>query len=281
MRKLNPVAAIFAVVLSFVLAQPVSAQKAKDAADPVLADVNGVSITKSQLEEKFNSLPVQFQAGFKDRKNLLLEDMVNQQLLLQEARKRKLEKDEKVQKAFEQLKQNILVQRMLEVEVMEKVNVTPQEMQEFYNKNKDSFKTPETIHPYHILLPDEAKAKEAEKRLKKGEDFEKVAKEISVCPSAPRGGDLGTVRQGQMVPEFEEAAFKLKVNEISPVVKTQFGYHLIKVTEKEPAKDRSFEEVKPEIEAQLLDQKRRDMLKNYLENLKNQGKVSIYPERLQ
>lgn len=254
-------------------------QEAK-AEETVIADVNGVKVTLEQLEERLNNLPVNLQASFRSRKDLLLEDMVNQQLLLQEAQKRKLENDSKVQKSFDLLKQNILIQRVLELEVLEKAKVSSEKAKAYYTEHKEEFKTPETIHPHHILLPDENKAKEVESRLAKGEDFAALAKEVSVCPSAPRGGDLGTVRKGQMVPEFEEAAYQLKIGEISPIVKTQFGYHLIKVTEKEPSKERNFEEVAQDIEGQLLDTQRREMLQSYLKELKDKGQVKIYPEKL-
>lgn len=269
------------ILFSSFLVPAVQAQQKANNKDAVLAEVNGVAVTQSQLEEKLNALPAQLQASFKGQKPLLLEDMVNQQLLLQEAKKRKLEKDDKVQKTFDQLKQNILIQRMLEVEVLEKAKVTPEEAKAYYEKNKAEFMTPAMIHPWHILLPDEAKAKEAQKRLQKGEDFSKVAKEISICPSAPRGGDLGTVRKGQMVPEFEEAAFKLSLNEVSPIVKTQFGYHLIRVTEKEPPKEKGYDEVAPDVQAVLLEQKRRDLLQSYLKGLKDKGQVKIYTDKIQ
>lgn len=246
----------------------------------VLAEVNGVRVTQSQLDQRIQTLPVQLQASFQSQKGLLLEDMVNQELLFQEAKKRKLENDAKVQKAFDTLKQGILVQRMLELEVLEKVKVPTEEVRKYFDEHKADFKVPESIHPFHILVADEGKAKDVAQRLGKGEDFSAVAKEVSVCPSAPRGGDLGMVRKGQMVPEFEEAAFQLKVGEISPVVKTQFGYHVIKISEKTPAQERAFEEISGEIENMILETKRREALQGYLKVLKDQGQVKLYPERV-
>ena len=84
------------------------------------------------------------------------------------------------------------------------------------------------IHCAHILVKTEKEANAAMERLKKGEKFSKIAKDVSLCPSAKRGGDLGTFSRGKMVKEFEKAAFSLQKGQVSPIVKTQFGYHIIK-----------------------------------------------------
>lgn len=131
-----------------------------------------------------------------------------------------------------------------------------------YAAKKDSFKAPEEVHVAHILVMDKddaaAKAK-ADKLLaeaQSGADFAKLAKDNSSdASSAVKGGDLGLVSHGKMVPEFESAAFALeKPGQLSPVVKTQFGYHIIKLFEKKPARIKSLDEVRPELEKQYVQQ---------------------------
>jgi foldase protein PrsA len=123
---------------------------------------------------------------------------------------------------------------------IEGIKVTDKELKEYYDNYKPK------IRASHILVKDEKTAKEVKAKLEKGEDFAKLAKEYSQDPgSASNGGDLGWFGPGKMVKEFEDAAYKLKVGEVSDPVKTDYGYHIIKVTDKE--KKKSFDEMKDEI----------------------------------
>nr|WP_312986328.1 peptidylprolyl isomerase [Comamonas koreensis] len=131
-----------------------------------------------------------------------------------------------------------------------------------YQANKEKYQAPEQAHVAHILIAnkDEAKAKEQIDKLRQevatGADFAKLAKDNSSdSNSALKGGDLGLVSRGQTAPEFEAAAFALaKPGDLSPVIKTQFGYHIIKLVEKKPARTMSLEEVKPQLEKQFIQQ---------------------------
>lgn len=127
---------------------------------------------------------------------------------------------------------------------MEDIKVTDKELKDYYENYKPK------IRASHILVKDEKTAKEIKAKLDKGEDFAKLAKQYSQDPgSASNGGDLGWFGQGKMVKEFEDAAYKLKVGEISDPVKTEYGYHIIKVTDKEEKKP--FNEMKEEIEFEV------------------------------
>jgi foldase protein PrsA len=122
----------------------------------------------------------------------------------------------------------------------------------YYEANKDSFKVDE-VTASHILVKDEATAKEVQEKLKAGEKFEDLAKSYSIDGSAANGGSLGTFGRGEMVTEFEDAAFALKPGEISDIVKTQFGYHIIKVTDKNQG-TKTYEEAKDSITSNLVSQ---------------------------
>jgi len=249
---------------------------AKAGDSEVLAEVNGTPITQKDLEDRLNTLPPQIRARFETNKEQFLQELIKQRLLVDEAKVQKIEKDEKLLSVLKKLKTELMVQRLVEKEVLEKVKVSEDEIRTYFDTNKDQFQSPDQVHAYHILLPDEKKAKKIQKRLKKGEDFETLAKEVSVGPSSARGGDLGFVQKGQLVPEFEKVAFKIKLNKISEVVKTQFGYHIIKVTEKKPASQKTFKDVSQNIQLQLQQQKQRQFLEEYLLKLKSKGDIKVF-----
>ena len=166
--------------------------------------------------------------------------------------------------------------------------VTPQEVKAFYDGNPDIFKTPEMVRASHILVKveegasgeDKAKAlekiKTIQKRLQSGEDFAKVAQEVSDCPSKDDGGDLNFFHKGQMVPPFEKAAFALKPGETSDIVETEFGYHIIKLTDKKEAGTMSFDDVKSRIQQQLINEKMTQEYHKYVEALKSRAKIEIF-----
>jgi peptidyl-prolyl cis-trans isomerase C len=185
------------------------------------------------------------------------------------------------------MRKEIVINNLLEKEVVSKVTVTDAEAKKFYDENKDKFKREESARASHILIgvdekasaEDRKKAKEKaesiRKRIAAGEDFATLAKSESTCPSASRGGDLGFFAKGQMVPEFEKAAFALKPGEVSNVVETKFGYHIIKLQEKKPAGSVTFDEAKKNIEEYLKAQKIREGVNSYLAQLRKQAKIEI------
>jgi len=159
-----------------------------------------------------------------------------------------------------------------------------------YELNKEQYNVPEQVQASHILIkpdtnnPDvnqakaeaKAKAENLLKELKSGADFATVAKENSDCPSAARGGDLGLFSKGQMVQPFEDVAFALKPGELSDVVETQFGYHIIKVAKHQQAEVIPLEKVKPELEKMILDRKRAEFFKTYRDKIKAEASI-VYP----
>lgn len=167
--------------------------------------------------------------------------------------------------------------------------VTPEQAQSFYDSNKKEFERPETVKASHILFmvdPDaapevvkekEEAAKKAAARAKKGEDFTALAKELSEEPGAAEsGGDLGFFPKDRMVPEFANAAFEQKINEIGDPVKTQFGWHVIKVTDKKDAGTVPFAEVKDQISAYLKSTGQREAAQKVMQELKESAKVETF-----
>jgi peptidyl-prolyl cis-trans isomerase C len=187
-----------------------------------------------------------------------------------------------------QFAQDLGIRKMIDEQVASKITITPEETKKFYDSNPDLFKTPEMVRASHILIKvdpkatpeDKAKAKEkiaaAQKRVQGGEDFAKVAKEVSECPSKENGGDLDFFQRGQMVGPFEEAAFALKVGSISDIVETQFGFHVIKVTEKKDAGVMKYDEIKDRIAEHLKQNQVNEQLTKYIDDLKSKAKIETF-----
>lgn len=182
-------------------------------------------------------------------------------------------------------RRDLIISNFIEQTIMPKVKVSEEESKKFYNDNPDKFTRPESVKASHILIGVDQKAtadekksakEKAEKLLKEvkgGADFAAVAKANSTCPSSQQGGDLGFFGKGQMVPQFEEAAFALKPGEISNVVETQFGYHIIKLTEKKAADKVDFKEAQPRIDDYLKNQKIGAAVNDFLTEAKKTAKI--------
>jgi len=187
-----------------------------------------------------------------------------------------------------EIEKGMATQQFVDKQFGEKITVSDAETKSYYDNNADSFKQPKQVCASHILIkvdPEAEESKKAEarkkieeiqKKLKKGEDFGTLAKEFSKCPSSEKGGDLGCFGRGQMVGPFEEAAFALKPGEVSDIVDTKFGYHLIKVTEKKPASTMDYAKVKDRLQQYLKQEKIQEELSLYVEKLKEKAKVERF-----
>lgn len=184
-----------------------------------------------------------------------------------------------------QFERDLAIRKLLDDQIGGKSTVSEKESRAYYDSNLESFKKPEQVRASHILIKvdpgaDEAKKAEArtkieslQAKLKNGEDFGAVAKEYSEGPSGPKGGDLGFFGRGQMVKPFEETAFSMKPGQVSGMVETRFGYHLIMVTERTPESTLSYEEVKDRLEQYLKQQKVQEEIAAYVETLKGKAKI--------
>lgn len=186
----------------------------------------------------------------------------------------------------EEIAESMIMQKLVTLHTRQETEVTEEEVKEFYDHHPEMLRHPETVRASHILIgveeqdPAETKAekkKQAEKllaQLKQGADFAELARQHSTCPSKQQGGDLGYFTRGQMVKPFEDAVFALKVGQLSGVVETQFGYHLIKKTDEKPAGVTPFEEVKERLKQHLQGQKEQQAFESYLNELKTAAKIS-------
>ena len=135
---------------------------------------------------------------------------------------------------------------------------------------------PERYRASHILVSSEPEAKKVLERLQKRESFEAVAKEVSIDPSKANGGDLGYFTEGQMIPDFEAACFKLEIGQTSGILKTQFGYHIIKLTDKKPSQAKTLSEVSDQVRLRLMDMKKMEKLQDIVKELREKASITIY-----
>jgi peptidyl-prolyl cis-trans isomerase C len=187
-----------------------------------------------------------------------------------------------------QIERGMLIQELIDKEIAEKVVIPEKDVKDYYNSHPDSFKQPEQVRASHILMkvgpqvdtPQKVAAREKleqlRQRLLKGEDFVTLAREYSEGPSSVKGGDLGYFGRGQMVKPFEDAAFALEVGELSDVVETRFGYHLIKVTGKKPETTIAYADIKERLQQYLKDEKVQQEVNAYVEDLKTKAKVERF-----
>ncbi len=305
---------------------PGSAQPAQPGSEPAVdpdgepvAVVNGTALSNERFNDAVarNELQMRRQSQgapisetqLIEMKSNILEGMINEELLYQEAQEKNISASEsEVGEQIQQYKgqygdegfaqalsnagmnedqlrseisRSLTIQKLLEEEVTSGIEVTDQEVREFYEENTQMFEESQSVKASHILIDtrdaetEEAKqeararAEELLEQVEGGADFAELAREHSEGPSAQNGGSLPQFSRGEMVPPFEEAAFALEPGETSDVVETRFGFHIIRVEEKSAGGTTPYEEVKPQIAQYLEQQKQQEAVQAYLDELKD------------
>lgn len=206
----------------------------------------------------------------------ILDQLVNKHLFLSEAKKNFYEADPAFKAELAKLKDDMLANFAIE-KTLSAVKVSDAEMLKFYEEHKSEMVSGETVEASHILVDSEEQANEILAEIKAETiSFEDAAQKYSSCPSSAKGGALGEFGRGQMVPEFDSAVFAMNVGEVSEPVKTQFGYHLIKLTAKNEAAEVPFEQVKPQLMQSLLSEKQRNAYNSKINQLKIMFPVDIF-----
>lgn len=248
----------------------VPAIAASPATNDVVATVNGKQITRSEVVEFQQSMPQLRQVPLEMVFDQILEHLINSQLIVAEARKQKLQDDAKVKEQLRQLENQVLQQAYLNRKV--EGQITEEALKKRYDELVKNAPPKEEVHARHILVPTEDEAKKVVAEIQGGKSFEEVAKTRSSGPSAENGGDLGYFTKDEMVPEFAAAAFAMKPGDVSKEpVKTQFGWHVIKVEDKRTAQPPAFEEVKDELKEQMS----QEMIMKEVEDLRAKANVDI------
>ncbi len=248
----------------------------------VLAEVNGTPITAGDFQNEVDNLPpyIKPMAQTPEGKKELLDSMIVRQLVLDQAKKDGIDSSKEVVARLEDVKKRVIVEAFIKKKLETDVKISDDEMKKFYEQNKEKFKTPEQVRASHILVKSEADANNILAQLKKGASFEDLAKKYSTDATAAKGGDLGWFSKGSMVPDFEKAVFSLKEGELSNVVKTPYGFHIIKLTGKRAAGIRSFDEVKDQIKAAIMPSKQQAFFQQLKDSLKKGAKISVKEDAL-
>ncbi len=248
------------------------------AENKVLASVAGVQITEAEVNEAIIAMGERGRAlaGNPQGQKMVLEQLINRKLLLAGARKELLEFDPEFKKQLALAKEELLTKFAIS-RAIESVKVSDEEAKKFYDENPDQFNVGETVNASHILVDSEEKASEIHAEIEEGKiSFSDAARKYSSCPSKENGGELGSFGRGQMVKEFEDAAFGMTAGELSAPVKTQFGYHLIYLNGKSDSTVISYEEIAPQLKEQLLSEKQQKAFVSKINQLKILFPVDIY-----
>jgi len=244
--------------------------------DEVLAIVNGETITKQDYYDSIGNAPSGMREKYEDPKQIKrhLDKMIERKLLLQEGLNLGIDKDPVVVKRLNDLRQRLVIDALYKRITANEL--TDEKVEQYYKENKARY-TKETVRASHILVKTESDAQKILKELNGGSGFEALAQKYSLDPSREKGGDLGFIARGQMAPEFDKALFELKkVGDISPIVKTRFGYHIIKLTAGLQKNTESFSKVKNLIRRDL----EKGLIEEYINKLKRKAKISV-PEQYQ
>ena len=298
------------LLLSVALAGQVACDNAESksqSAPRAVSVVNGEAISIEQFQKALDDLKDEgkgFLANAEQERKLkreLLERMIDERLLMQEAKKKNITVDEhilngalqplfkeypaggvekellKKGKSLEEYKREtarlLLLQKLLKREVSDRVAVSKGEIEKYFDEHRSDFMEPEKIRVRQIVSKSEEEAKALRKRILRGESFEKLARENSLGPEAARGGDLGYFSKGSMPPAIEEACFKLFSAHVSQVVASPYGFHLFMLVDRKPARELTLQQASPEISRRLAMEKTKEAEAFYLRTLRESASI--------
>lgn len=242
----------------------------------VLATVNGTEITENDLNLTISKFPKERQGYLStvEGKKQLLQQVISFELMYKYALDNGLEKEPMYLAQLDAFKKEMLTQTSIS-KILSGIVVTEEDAKKYYSDNEAQFLQNENVNASHILVKTLEEATDVKAKLAEGMTFEEAATKYSTCPSKENGGNLGSFSKGMMVPEFEKSAFELPIGVVSEPVKTQFGYHIIKVQSRDAARALSFEEVKDSILQQLKQQKETEKYVSFTKDLEKKYPVKI------
>lgn len=246
--------------------------------DSVVAEYNGNKVKLKDVKSEFNQA-IQGQSEMQNQKfedldknvqENIIKSYVQSRILESEAEKSGIRESKEYKDKLEKIKKQVALQLFIENQIKSKV--TEDKIKAKYNKFKKDISGKKEVKARHILVDSKEKAEEIKNKLDKGSNFADLAKEYSKDQSSKvKGGELGYFSEGQLVPEFESKAFSMKKGQVSAPVKTQFGYHIIKVEDKRPVKVPSYDEIKSSIEGRLS----REFFESYMDDLNKKYNVKV------
>ncbi len=244
----------------------------------ILATVGGTPITSSEVDEFLATLgPKAESYNNPQGRAMILKQLIDSKLLLLDAKRNLFEAEADFRAQLAKVRDNLLANYAAEKAILGAKRVSEDDVKKYYDENRSRFESGAVVNASHILVESEELAVSIYEKIASGEiSFEDAAKENSSCPSKENGGSLGEFTKGQMVPEFDEAVFSMNVGEITKTpVKTQFGYHLIKLNSKEDSRVADFAEVKSAIREHLEMESKRAAYDSKINQLKIMYPVDI------
>ena len=250
----------------------------------VLVTINNDKITLTEFNKELDKIPMNMKmmVASETGKKSYLDRLIVKKLLLSEAAKANIEKDKEFENKLADIREQLIIEALLKKKLTADAKLTDEDLKKYYETNKEKFKKDREINTRHILLKSDEEAKQVREKLQAGEDFIELARRYSIDPNAKAtGGEVGFHPKGSLLPDYEAAAFKLtKVGQTSGIVKTQFGYHIIRLEGVKPPAYVPFDEVKDFIKQQLIQEKQKEILDKYIEELKKNAKIKIDEELL-
>ncbi len=290
MRNILLVAGLCVLMLAY-------AQKNVSAADEaVVAKIGDRKITVADFKKIIGYFDMERQKMLDANpqlKETVLKQFVQSIVISDLAKQKGFDQKPEIREQLQFFSENFLANEYLKREIAQKITVTDAELKSYYDAHHDEFKTPEAVRARHILVKADSEASEDEKKkarekadlylkkIKDGEDFAKLASEVSDDPgSKARGGDLGLFPKGRMVKPFEDAAFALKPGDVSGIVETQFGFHIIRVEERREPAVESFDAVKERLKQMLTQDRTRNEINEFIDKAVKDAKTEFFPDAL-
>lgn len=299
------------VMVFFVAFIICACEQKKPTIEPFVATVNGEKIPLSVFEDKLKKYmglsraitPVN-EDEFKRINTAVLNALIVERLLLQRARELLISvSDRELHEAVEELKKGhteeearrylpqlndpnwleemrkrLIIEKLVQTEVWSKVVVTEGEALDYFHRNRQAYTKKRSVRAAQIVVREKEKAEEIRKRLLRGDDFAALAREVSISPDAVRGGDLGFFAEGEMPEAFDRVAFSLPVGKISPVFQSPYGYHILKVLQKEEGGERTFPELRDRVYSDMKREKGEELYARWIEGLKARAIVIVNKE---
>ena len=266
------------ILITLVIGMGIALNGCGDRNRKVLAKVNDEIITLGQFNDSIQKLPKHYQDIVKGQKKKFLDELIKEELLFKEALKSNIEKDPETKEVIAAARKKILVSSLIKMRVEDKASISEEDIKVYYDEHSEEFMLRERWRASHILLGTVEEAEEIKERLNQGASFEELAENRSKDATSKKQGDVGYFSKGQLIPEFENACFELEVGRVSDVVKTQFGYHIIKLTDKKSPEVQEFEKVQELIRKELERSQKQRLLEALITDLRNNAKITINEE---
>jgi peptidyl-prolyl cis-trans isomerase C len=297
--KISKWTGILVIFLSLIFITDVSgAPKRKDVkqnSPDLLAKIGKKVITKKEFDARIAGMPVEFQNRLKteQQKIAYFDSLVQADLLALEAQSLKMDKEPAIKMRIDDLTTNLLAQEYMQRQLAKLPKITDNDIEKYYKDHKAELVTPPMVKAQHILIRVESNAKQdavsaafnringIHKEAVGGAEFDKLAEKYSEdAANKANGGDIGFFTKDRIIPEISNQAFNMKVGEISQPIKTNLGYHIIKVNEKKDAKQLSLTEASPRIRTFLENKRHQEVMKTEIDRLKTKYHFVAYPEKL-